>query len=158
MLLQRFTMGRMPCLAKVVAVPSNAKISQGSHGTMTPLAPCEPRWVTMPISHSSDQGTLPTTSIISKQAVPYWTCGDTCCPGVSTPMTRSLADLSMTNHITWRIPTVSTIPNPAQSTASNLTTVTSHHDGWKTNTLNTTQVKLNIIKIERLAWHPRLQG
>jgi hypothetical protein len=64
----------------------------------------------------------------------------------------------MTNHITRWIPTISTIPNHAQTTASNLTTVTSHHDGWKTSTLNTQKVKLNIIKMERLARHSRLQG
>jgi hypothetical protein len=57
----------------------------------------------------------------------------------------------MTNHITRRIPTVSTIPNLAQTTALNLTTVTSHHDGWKTNALNIPQLKLNIIKMDRLA-------
>jgi hypothetical protein len=57
----------------------------------------------------------------------------------------------MTNHITYRIPTVSTIPNLTQTTASNLTMVTSHHDEWNTSTLNTPQVKLNIIKMERLA-------
>jgi hypothetical protein len=51
-----------------------------------------------------------------------------------------------------------TIPNLAQTTASNLTTVTSHHDEWKTSTLNTPQVKLNIIMMERLAWHSRLYG
>jgi hypothetical protein len=34
------------------------------------------------------------------QAVSYRTRGGTCCPGVSTPMTQSLANLSMTNHIT----------------------------------------------------------
>jgi hypothetical protein len=69
-------------------------------GTMTPLAPCEPGRVTTPISHSSEQGTLPIASLISKQVVPYRTHGDTCYPGVSTPMTRSLAGSSMTNHIT----------------------------------------------------------
>jgi hypothetical protein len=74
-------------------------------GTMTPLAPCEPRRVTMPTSHSFKQGTLPTTSLIRKQVVPYRTRGDTCCPGVSTPMTRSFAYLSVTNHITWWIST-----------------------------------------------------
>jgi hypothetical protein len=110
-------------------------------GTMTPLASCEPRKVTMPIFHSFEQGTLPTVSLISKQAVPYRTHGGTYCPGVSTSMTRSLADSSMTNHITWRIQTVPTIPNLAQSIASNLTTVTSHHDRWKTNTLNTSQTQ-----------------
>jgi hypothetical protein len=64
----------------------------------------------------------------------------------------------MTNHITWQIPTVFTIPNLAQTTTSNLTTVTSHHDGWNTNALNIPQVKLNIIKMDRLAWHSRLHG
>jgi hypothetical protein len=77
---------------------------------------------------------------------------------VSTPMTRSLADSSMTNHITRRIPTVSTIPNLAQTTALNLTTVTSHHDEWKTNTLNIAQVKLNIKKMDRLARHSKQHG
>jgi hypothetical protein len=67
-----------------------------NNGTTTPLATCEPRRVTMPISYSSEQGTLPTTSLISKQGIPYWTRCGTCCPGVSTPMTRSLADSSMT--------------------------------------------------------------
>jgi hypothetical protein len=66
-------------------------------------------------------------------------------------MTQSLADLSMASHITWRIPVVSTIPNLAQTIASNLTMVTSHHDVWKTNVLNVPQVKLNIIKMDRLA-------
>jgi hypothetical protein len=59
------------------------------------------RWASnYAISHSSEQGTIPTSSLISKQAVPYQTRGDTYCPGVSTPMTQPLADSSMTNHIT----------------------------------------------------------
>jgi hypothetical protein len=33
---------------------------------MTPLTPCEPRRVTMLISHSSEQGTLATASLITK--------------------------------------------------------------------------------------------
>jgi hypothetical protein len=105
-------------------------------GTVTPLAPCEPRRVTTPISHLTEQGTLHATSLISRQAVPYRTCGVTCCPRVSTPKTLSLADSSITNHITWWNPTVSTIPTHAQTTSSILTTVTTHHDRWKTNTLN----------------------
>jgi hypothetical protein len=68
--------------------------------TTTPLALCEPRRVTTPISHSSEQGTLPIASVISKQVVPYWARDSTYCPGVSTPKTRYLANLSMTNHIT----------------------------------------------------------
>jgi hypothetical protein len=111
---------------------SIAKVSRGSRGTTTPLAPCDPGRVTTPNSHASEQGTLSTASLISKQAIPYRTCGGTCCPGVSTSMTQSLADLSMTNHITCRIPTVSTIRNLAQTTASNLTMVKSHLDGWET--------------------------
>jgi hypothetical protein len=111
---------------------SIAKVSRGSRGTTAPLAPCEPGWVTMPNSYSSEQVTLLTASLISKQAVPFRTRGSTYCPGVSTPMTRSLADSSMTNHITWRIPTISSIPNLAQTTASNLTMVKSYFDRWET--------------------------
>jgi hypothetical protein len=87
-------------------------------------------------THSTEHDTQPISYLISKQAVPYRTCGGTYYPEVSTPMTQSLADSSTTNHITWRTRTVSTILNLAQTTALNLTTVTSHHDGWKTNTLN----------------------
>jgi hypothetical protein len=60
--------------------------------------------------HSVEHDTQPTTYLISKQAVPYRTHGGTCCPRGSTPKIQSLADSSMTNHITWRNPTVSTIP------------------------------------------------
>jgi hypothetical protein len=65
---------------------------------MTPLAPCEPGRVTTSNSHLIEQGTLPTTSLIIKQVVSYWTRGGTCCPGVSTPKIRSLADSCTTNH------------------------------------------------------------
>jgi hypothetical protein len=99
MQLQRFTIDRMPDLAKVVrGTIAMLRFPMIVRGTTTPLAPCEPRQVTTPIPHSFEQGTLPTTSLISKQVVPYQTRGDTCCPGVSTPKTWSLADLSMTNH------------------------------------------------------------
>jgi hypothetical protein len=91
--------------------------------------------------HTAEHDSQPTTVLISKQAVPYRTCGDTNGPGVSIPKTRSLAVLSMKNHITWRNPIVSTILTHAQTTASILTMVASHHDGWKTKTLsnNTSQ-------------------
>jgi hypothetical protein len=42
----------------------------------------------------------------------------------------------MNIHSTWQNPTVSTISTHAQTTTSNLTTISSYHDGWKTNTLN----------------------
>jgi hypothetical protein len=86
--------------------------------------------------HSTEHDTQPIAYLISKQVVPYQTRGGTCCLGVSTPKIQFLADSSMTNHITWQITAISTIPNLAQTTASNLTMVTSHHDRWKTNTLN----------------------
>jgi hypothetical protein len=99
MSLQWFIMGRMPGLAKVVrGTIAMLRFPGVVRGTTTPLAPCQPRQVTTPISYSSEQGTLPTTTIISNQVVPYQSCGGTYCPGVSTPKTRSLADSSMTNH------------------------------------------------------------
>jgi hypothetical protein len=75
-----------------------AKVFWGSHDTTAHFAPYESGRVTTPIFHSSEQGTLPTASLIIKQVIPYRTRDDTCCPGVSTPKTRSLADSSMTNH------------------------------------------------------------
>jgi hypothetical protein len=93
----------MPGLAKLVrGTIAMLRFLGVVHGTTAPLAPCEPRWITTPISHSSEQGTLSTSSLISKQAVLYWTHGGTYCPEVSTPKTWSLADSSMTNHKPWR--------------------------------------------------------
>jgi hypothetical protein len=127
---------------------------------MTPLAPCEPRQVTTPISYLSEQGTLPTTSLISMQAVPYRTHGSTCCPRVSTPKTRSLADLSMTIHIMWWNPTISTIltllkpqhrsspwsphiTTDGRPTLDNNTSQTQHHkDGKTCMTLMTTWLSI----------------
>jgi hypothetical protein len=50
--------------------------------------------------HSTEHNTQPIAYLISKQAVPYRTRGGTCCPGGSTPKIRSLADSSMTSHVT----------------------------------------------------------
>jgi hypothetical protein len=102
---------------------SIGKVSWGSHDTTTPLAPCEPRQVNTIISHSSEQDTLSTTSWIIKQSIPYWTCGSTYCPGVSTPKTRSLADSSMTNHEPWRLqssPPFETLLKPQHRISSRL--------------------------------------
>jgi hypothetical protein len=52
--------------------------------------------------HSTEHGTQPIAYLISKQVIPYRTRGGTCCPRVSTSMTRSLVDSSMTNHKPWR--------------------------------------------------------
>jgi hypothetical protein len=108
--------------------------------------------------HTAEQDSQPIASLISKQVVPYRTRGATCCPRMSTPKTQSLEDSSMTNHITWRNPTISTIPAHAQTTASILTTVNSHHDRWKANTLNTNTSQTQHLKdgiLVRLSW---LQG
>jgi hypothetical protein len=80
MSLQSFTMGRMPLLAKVVCgTIAMLRFPGVVHSTTAPLALCEHGRVIMPISHSSEQGLLPTASLISKQVVPYRICGGTCC-------------------------------------------------------------------------------
>jgi hypothetical protein len=60
--------------------------------------------------HSTEHNTQPIAYLISKQAIPYGTRGDTCCPGVSTPKIQSLAYSSMITHIARQNPTLSTIP------------------------------------------------
>jgi hypothetical protein len=62
-----------------------------------------------------EHDTQPIAYLISKQAVPYWTHGDTCYPRVSTAKIQSLADLSMTSHVTWQNPTISIIPTLLKS-------------------------------------------
>jgi hypothetical protein len=91
-LVQRFTMGYMPGFAKVVrGTLAMLSFSEVVCGTTSSLAPCRIGWIAMP---------LPTSLLISKLAAPYQTHGGTGCTGVPTPKIRSLADLSMTNHIT----------------------------------------------------------
>jgi hypothetical protein len=122
---------------------SIANISRGSHGTTTPLALCEPGRVTMLNSHSSEQVTLSIASLISKQAVSYWTLGGTCCPGVSTTKTQSLADSSMTNHKPWRSqpsPPFQTLLKPQHRISPRPPHITT--DGRPSlSTLNTSQTK-----------------
>jgi hypothetical protein len=95
--------------------------------------------------HSTEHDTQSIAYLISKQAVPYHTCGGTCCPGVSTIKIQSLANSSMTNHITWRNPTISTIstllkPQHRSSPQSN------HNSMDGRPSLTKTQAKLNITK------------
>jgi hypothetical protein len=95
--------------------------------------------------HSINHDTQPIAYLISKQAIPYRTCGGTCCPGVSTPKIQSLVDSSMTNHIIWRNPTVSTIPTLLKP--QHRPSPQSNHismDGRPS--LTKTQAKLNITK------------
>jgi hypothetical protein len=64
-----------------------------------PLAPCSlvGMAILVPLIQ---QDKLTRASLISQQVIPYQTRGGTCCPGVSTPTIRSLADLSMKIDIT----------------------------------------------------------
>jgi hypothetical protein len=95
--------------------------------------------------HLTEHDTQPIAYLISKQAVPHHTCGRTCCPGVSTPKVRSIADSSMTYHITWWNLTVSTIPSLLKPL---------HRSSLRSNHISTngrpsltkTQAKLNITK------------
>jgi hypothetical protein len=82
--------------------------------------------------HSIGHDTQHVAYLISKQAVPYQTHGDTCCPGGSTPKIRSLADSCMTSHVTWQNPNCLHHSSLAQTKASILTRVNSHLDGWET--------------------------
>jgi hypothetical protein len=82
--------------------------------------------------HSTEHDTQPIAHLISKQAIPYRTRGGTCCPRGSTPKIQSLADSSMTSHITWWNPNRLHHSNLSQTTASILTRVNSHLDGWET--------------------------
>jgi hypothetical protein len=62
---------------------------------MAPLAPCGLIGIAIPVPRFR-QDKLTRAFLISQQVIPYRTRGDTCCPGVSTPKIRSLADSSRT--------------------------------------------------------------
>jgi hypothetical protein len=114
----------------------------------TPLTTYGLIGIAIPVPHFR-QDKLTRAFLISQQAVPYRTRGDTCCPEGSTPETQSLADSSMTSHITGRNPTVSTSPTLLKPQhrfspwSSHIST-----DG-RLNTLTKTQAKLNIIQDEK---------
>jgi hypothetical protein len=95
--------------------------------------------------HSTEHDTQPTSYLISKQVVPYRTRGGTYYPGVSTPKIRSLADLSMTNHITQRNPAVSTIPTLLKP-QHRFSPWSNHILMYERPSLTKTQAKLNITK------------
>jgi hypothetical protein len=65
---------------------------------MTPLTPYGLVGIAIPVS-CFRQDILTRAFLISQQVVPYRTRGDTCYPEVSTPKIRSLANSSMTSHI-----------------------------------------------------------
>jgi hypothetical protein len=104
--------------------------------------------------HSTEQDTQTIPFLISRQAVPYWTHGGTCCPRVSTPKIRSLVDLSATchdglNHLHHS--------NHCSNHNIDLLTINSHLDGWKTITLsqrhkpNSTSQRMDrLVRLSRL--------
>jgi hypothetical protein len=132
MYLQMLTIERMSCFAlgfillDITQYPQTpfviTKVSLiGYH-----IIPSSPSCTLWPCRYHHTSTAHPTRQLtraplISQQAITYQTHGVTCYSGVSTPKIRSLAYSSMTNHITGRILTVSTILTHAQTTASILT-------------------------------------
>jgi hypothetical protein len=55
----------------------SAKVSPAT----TPLKPCGSQTKYRVIPYSTEQNTQPIVFLISKQLIPYRTCGSTCCPG-----------------------------------------------------------------------------
>jgi hypothetical protein len=109
--LRRLTSARMSCFA--IGFPllgtteypqapfSIAKISPSwvqQNTLMPPLVPCGLVGIAISVPRFR-QDILIRAFLISQQAVPYRTRGGTCCVGVSNPKIRSLADSSMTSHI-----------------------------------------------------------
>jgi hypothetical protein len=92
------------------------------------------RWagrITMPIPIPPSK-TLPIVFLISKQAAPYRKCGGACCPEVSTPKNRSLADSSTTCHDGIKHLHHS---NYCSKHSIDPHMVKSHLDGWETTSL-----------------------
>jgi hypothetical protein len=119
-------------------------------GTTTPLAPCEPRRVTVPISHSSKQGTLPTASLISGQAIPYRTWQYLLSWGVysyDSILSRFEHDkqgyLTDSNCLHHSKPCSNHSTEPHHNHLTSRQMEDQHYQ-------HPTQVKLNIIKMERL--------
>jgi hypothetical protein len=109
--LRRLTPDRMSCFpigfplfgtTEYPQVPfANANVSPSwvqQDTFMVPLAPCGLVGIAIPVP-CFRQDILTRAFLISQQAVPYRTRGGTCCPEVSTPKSQSLADSSMTRHI-----------------------------------------------------------
>jgi hypothetical protein len=99
--------------------------------------------------NSIEHDTQPIAYLISKQSISYRTRRGICCPGGSTPKIRSLADSSMTSHITrWNpiISTITTLLKPQHRSLPGPNHIST--DGRPP--LTKTQAKLSITKMERL--------
>jgi hypothetical protein len=139
--LRRLTPARMSCFAIGFSLLGTTEYPQ-TLSQLLRFLPIGYNRISVPLFQ---QDKLTRVFLVSQQAITYRTRDDTYCPGVSTPKIRSLADSSMTIHITWWIPTISIIPNLLKS--HHRSSPRSNHisvDG-RPNTLIKTQVKLNII-------------
>jgi hypothetical protein len=110
----------------------NAKVSRGRYAVPQPLLHHVSLGKISSLSPLIREDTQPTVFLISKQVTPYRTCGDTYCPGVSTPKNQSLADSSTTcdddvNHLHHS--------NHCSNHSIDPHTVKSHLDGWETTSL-----------------------
>jgi hypothetical protein len=108
--------------------------------------------------HTSEQDSQPTTSLISKQVIPYRTCGVTCCPRVTTPKTWSLAVRAWQTTSPDRFqpsPPFQPMLKPQHRSSPQSPHITM--DG-RPKLSTVTQAKLNIIKMERLVPHTWLHG
>jgi hypothetical protein len=83
--------------------------------------------------HSNEKDKLPRVFLISKQVVPYQTCGGICCLGVSTPKIQSLVNSSITCH-----DGINHLHHSIHCSNHNIDphTVKSHLNGWETTTLS----------------------
>jgi hypothetical protein len=91
--LRRLTPAHMSCFAIGFPLLGTTEYPQA------PLAPCSLVGIAILVS-LIQQDKLTRAFLISQQAVLNQTRGGTCCPRVSTPKIRSLADSSMPIHIT----------------------------------------------------------
>jgi hypothetical protein len=109
--LRRLTPTRMSCFAIGFPLWGTTEYPQASFAIakvspswvqqntlLAPLAPYGLIGIAIPVPRFR-QDILTRAFLISQQAVPYRTCGGTCCPGVSTPKIRSLAYSSIIGHI-----------------------------------------------------------
>jgi hypothetical protein len=151
----------MSCFAMVFwtnGSACNAKVSRKNNPSCTMWLRQITKYVTKYDAnpHSTEQDTQPIVSLISKQVVPHRTCGGTCCPGVSTPKIRPLADSSTTQHDGINhLHHSNHCPKPQHRSSHGQ--LASRRMG-NHNTLTKTQVILNITKDGRLVWHSWLQG
>jgi hypothetical protein len=134
--LQKLTIDHMSCFAICFPLLGTTEYPQA------PLAPCGLVGIAIPVP-LIQQDKFTRAFLISQQAVPYRTRGDTCCHRVSTTKIQSLADLSTTCH--------DSINHLHHSIHCSNYNIDPHHGHltsreMEDQTVTKTQAKLNIIK------------